>query len=378
MEHEALPGLPFEALDLLCVFGGSQRAGDERLGLAAREHRGAVRPGQHARLDPDRPYLVERPAVETHAAFEDLVAQDLFLQILENLLGFQLPFDFAFRQVRDQVIEHLVDTVVVLELAADAHRLGQRDENFFLDLAVEVVADLLLGDLDLRLAGLGGEGVDDVDDLLDRVMRRVERLDDLLLGHFLRAGFDHHEAVFAAGHHQVELAVLPLLERGIDDVAAVHQADAHAGNRLLEGNLRQREGGRRAGNREDVGVVLRVGGQHERDDLGFEAPAGRKERADWPIDDPAGQDLFLRGLSFAFEESTGNAAGGVGVLAVVDREREKVDPFARRRRPAGRDEHDRIAEPHDDGTVRLLGELAGFKTKGLVAECEFSGSHKKI
>src|SRR5437660_1137723 len=37
VEHEALPRLALEALDLLRVVGGAERAGDQRLRLAARE-----------------------------------------------------------------------------------------------------------------------------------------------------------------------------------------------------------------------------------------------------------------------------------------------------------------------------------------------------
>ena len=96
VEHEALPGLALEALDLLRIVGGAERAGDERLRLAAREHGRAVGARQHAGLDPDRPHLVELAAVEPHAVLEHLVAQDLFLQVLEDLLGFDLPLDLAF------------------------------------------------------------------------------------------------------------------------------------------------------------------------------------------------------------------------------------------------------------------------------------------
>src|SRR5439155_10284067 len=75
VEHEALPGLPFEALDLLRVVGGAERAGDERLRLAAREDRRSVRAREDAGLDPDRPHLVELPSVQADAAREDLFAQ---------------------------------------------------------------------------------------------------------------------------------------------------------------------------------------------------------------------------------------------------------------------------------------------------------------
>src|SRR5262245_10829965 len=84
----------------------------------------------------------------------------------------------CFRHRGHHLLEHLVDAVVVLELAADAHRLGERHQHLFLDFSVEVVADLLLRHRQLLLAALGGHLVDRRDDLLDRVVRGLERLDD--------------------------------------------------------------------------------------------------------------------------------------------------------------------------------------------------------
>ena len=84
VEHEALPGLALEALDLLRVVGRAERAGHQRLRLAAREHGGSVRARQDTGLDPDWPHLVEFPAVEAHAVREDLFTQDLLLQLLED------------------------------------------------------------------------------------------------------------------------------------------------------------------------------------------------------------------------------------------------------------------------------------------------------
>ena len=45
VQHEALPGLALDHLDLLLVVGGAERGGDERLRLAAGEHGRAVRRG---------------------------------------------------------------------------------------------------------------------------------------------------------------------------------------------------------------------------------------------------------------------------------------------------------------------------------------------
>src|SRR5204862_170707 len=53
VEHEALPRLALEALDLLRIVGGAERAGDERLRFAASEHGRAVDARQDAGLDPD-------------------------------------------------------------------------------------------------------------------------------------------------------------------------------------------------------------------------------------------------------------------------------------------------------------------------------------
>ena len=308
MEHEALPLLSLEALDFLRVFSRAERAGDERLRLAAREHGGAVRPRQDAGFGPDRPDLVELAAVEAQAALEHFVAQHLFLEILEDLLRFDLALHFAFGQRRDEILEQLVDAIVVLELAADAHRLGERHEHFLLHLAIEVVPDLLLLDLKLLLAGFAREIVDRGDDLFDRRVRRLERPDHLVLAHFLCARFDHHDAVLAARDDEVQHAPLALFERRVDEELAVDHADAHAGDRLLERDVRQRERRRGAGNCEHVGVVLLIGREHEGDDLRLEAPPRGEERPDRPIDDAARQHFLLGGLAFTLEEAAGDSA----------------------------------------------------------------------
>ena len=87
----------------------------------------------------------------------------------------------------------------------------------------------------------------------------LERADHLFFGDFLRAGFDHHDRVGVPATIRSSVLLLPLLERRVDDVLAVDEADAHAGDRLRERDLG--EGQRRdgAGDGEHVGVVLGVG-----------------------------------------------------------------------------------------------------------------------
>ena len=73
------------------------------------------------------------------------------------------------------------------------------------------------------------------------------------------------------------------------------------------------------------------------------------------------------GTSFALDESARDASRGVGVLAVVNREREKVDALAGIGVGAGGGENHVFANAHDAGAVCLLGQLAGFKANGLTA-----------
>ena len=70
-------------------------------------------------------------------------------------------------------------------------------------------------------------------------MGGFERFNDLLFGHFPGASLDHHQAVLAARDDEIELAFLALGERRIDDVLAADETNPHAGDGLLERNIRK-------------------------------------------------------------------------------------------------------------------------------------------
>ena len=80
--------------------------------------------------------------------------------------------------------------------------------------------------------------------------------------------------------------------------------------------------------RHDVGIVFQVVGQHGDDHLGFVAPALGEQRADRAVDQAGDQRLLFGRAAFALEVAAGNAARGVGLLLVVDGERQEVDAFA--------------------------------------------------
>ena len=84
---------------------------------------------------------------------------------------------------------------------------------------------------------------------------------------------------------------------------------------------------------------------------------------------------FSAGLPSRLKKPPGMRPGRVGVFAVVDGQRQEVDAFTRIRRVAGGDQDHRVAEANDDRAVGLLGELAGFETKGVLSDGDFARMH---
>ena len=191
------------------------------------------------------------------------------------------------------------------------------------------MVDFDLSNDTLGLAGLRHKLFNRRNNLFDFTMAEFDRVNNELFAHFFRSALHHHDAVLGADDHDVQRALMTLRIGGIDNELIVHTAHAHRANRSAERDIRERE--RRAGaiDADDIRIVFLIRREDERDDLRLVAEAFRKERADGTVDLPRGQDLFLAGTSFALDEAAGDAAAGVGVLAVIHGEGKEIDAFAR-------------------------------------------------
>ena len=181
---------------------------------------------------------------------------------------------------------------------------------------------------------------------------------------FLGFRFHHQHGVGGAGDDEVELGFDHFVERRVEHVFVVDEADAGGADRALErraGNRQRRGGGDQ---RQNVGIVLHVMRQHGDDDLGLVAPAVDEQRTDRTVDQAGNQRFLFGRTAFALEVAAGNAAGGVGLLDVVDGQRQEVDAFARRLGGDDGGEHDGLAIGGEHGAVGLTGDLAGFKPEG--------------
>ena len=360
MEQEALLIGALERVDVLLVLARAECGHDQRLRLAAREQRRAVRARQHAGLGDDRPHGLHVAPVDAQAVVENVPAHDLGLQIVEGfvdlLLG-ELRLRALRRERREDLVLDSVHRRVALLLDGDLIGLAQ--------LLLADLGDRLGDRLFVRghevarlLGGALGEANDRVDHRLETAMSGHHRLEHRLLGELLGLRLDHEHRVRRAGDDEVERRILHLLDRRIELQRPIDETDARPADGTHEGDARKRQRGGGGDHREDVGIILEIVREHGQDDLRVVPVAVDEERPDRSVDQPRDQGLALRRTALALEISAGNAARGEGLLLIVDGEREEILAGLGR---LGRDhggENGGLAPGREHGAVGLAGDLA--------------------
>ena len=139
------------------------------------------------------------------------------------------------------------------------------------------------------------------------------------------------------------------------------ESNAHCADRTEERNVGKSQRGGGGVDAEDIGIIFGVGGEHERNDLRLALESFREHGTDGAIDLAAGEHFALTHAAFALDEAAGDASAGVGVLAVVDGQREKVDAFAGLGIGDCGRQHNVFAHAHDGGSVGLFGQFSSFK-----------------
>ena len=104
----------------------------------------------------------------------------------------------------------------------------------------------------------------------------------------------------------------------------------------------------------------------------IEKPLG-EQRTDRTVDQAAGQGFEFAGLGFALEEAARNLAGGVGLLDVVDGQREEI--LSRFGAFGGHHggKHHGVVDVDQHGAGGLPGDLAGFHGDRVLAPLERLG-----
>ncbi len=226
VQHERLGGLLrlVDAVEALDVVGGAERDAHQRLRLAAREQRRAVR----ARAGrPCRSVIcrtsVGLASVDAQLGVEHLRAKALVLDVAEH--GFHVAAvvrELGLERFRDLVL-HALHGLHAGLLVLLVDRLGDLRLGQLADAGLEAFRALGLLPRHLgRTVDLGEQLFLRGDQFLDAAVRDFERRDDVIFGHLQRAALDHHDRVVGAGDHQVHVAVFELLERGVQHPVVLH------------------------------------------------------------------------------------------------------------------------------------------------------------
>jgi hypothetical protein len=137
--------------------------------------------------------------------------------------------------VLEQAFLHRADGGVALLLDRDAVGLAQigfdEAENFLFERLVH-----RRDDVERLLGALLGELDDRLDDRLEVAMTEHHRAEHDLFAQLLGFRLDHQHRVGGAGDDEVELGVGHLVERRVEDVFVIAEADARRADRTHEGH----------------------------------------------------------------------------------------------------------------------------------------------
>src|SRR5208283_3508497 len=375
VQHEALLGFAFKALETLHVVAGAERGRNQRLGLTTSEDRAAVRARENTGFDPNFADLVERAAVRTVLVIDYLVAENALTQDLVILLDLRLACIVVFRHGGQQFLFEYPNQFVAFgfRMLRGIKSVGQPAANLRFQAFEVSFIKFRRRHLALRFADFGAQFTDGGTDLLDLGVGEFNGVHHRLFFHFFRARLDHDNRIGGAHDHDVEQAVAHFGVSGVDEEAAFHQTDAHGAKRAEKRDIGEGQGGGSGVDAADIGVVFRIRGQDKGDNLGLALEAFGEHGTDRPVNLAAGESLALAHAPFALDEAAGNASAGIGVLAVVNRERKEVDALAGLGIGGCGGENNVFAESDDGSAAGLLGKFSGFDGE-LFSACEFDGN----
>jgi hypothetical protein len=153
----------------------------------------------------------------------------------------------------------------------------------------------------------------------------------------------------------------------VEHVLAVDVAHARGADGAVERDAADRQRGAGADHGGDVGLHFGVQAHHVHDDLHFVEEAFGEQRADRAVDQAAGQRFELARAAFALEEAAGDLAGGVGLLDVVDGQREEVLAGLGFGLGHHGGQHHGVVDVDQHGAGGLARDLAGFHGDRVLA-----------
>ena len=370
MQQEVVLEGSRQALDQSGVPQGAERGGDDRLGFAAGEQGGPMRPGQQAHVNREGPDGGSVAAVYARLAVQHPAANQFLLQPGERIRHrLQVAVRLLFAAKRfDDLLAQLADGRQPLHLVGDEVGVAQAVFRRLGNLCRQRFVGRFRRPVPSRLAGFLGQLGDRIDHHLHFLVGEQHRAEHFVLGELLSFGLHHKNGFAGAGNHHVQPGGFKVRIARIEPIAIVRVAHAGRAQRTLEGNAgkRQRRGG--SDHRRDVRVPVLLRRQDRGHHLNLiHEPLG-KQGTNGAVDEPGGQGLLLRRTPLPSKKAAGNFAGGIGFLLIVHRERkERLAGTLVLHANCG-DQNHRVVNGHQGRPGRLPGDAARFDAHGLAAK----------
>ena len=246
------------------------------------------------------------------------------VQSLERALDLLLRPLAAFHDMSgDTLLLELGDLRVANLLLGNAVRFRQRAHVLLDSLGERLIRDGLRPG-DRRTSHFLRQRLDRFDRDLHLLVAEHDGAEHDLFRQHLGLRLDHEDRVLGAGDDEIELRVLELRSRGVQQVLAVLVADPRAADRAEERETRQRECSGSPEHRRDIRIDLGVHREHRRDHLHFALKPIGEQRPNGAIDETRRQRFLLARAALALEEAARDAARGVGLLLVIDGQRKEI------------------------------------------------------
>lgn len=316
MQQEAFLVHAGQAVDILLVFAGAERRNNDRLGFTAGEQSRTVRARQQADFRNDRTNGRQVAAVDAALGVENVPANDLRLQVLEDRADFfraVLGFAFFRQEVRLDLRLHGVDGSVTGSLFGDlvgGTQFGFSQGQHFVFERGEILRFEFAG----FLGGNFGELDDRVDNRLEALVAEHDGAEHDVFVEFLGFRFHHQNGVLRTGNNQIQNRFIHLIEMRVQNVFAVDVANARAADRTHERNAGQCKRSRCGNHRQNVRIIFQIVLNDRDDNLRVVLVTFREKRADRTVDQAGNQRFLFGRTTFALEIAAGDLAGSVGLF----------------------------------------------------------------
>ena len=157
------------------------------------------------------------------------------------------------------------------------------------------------------------------DETLDAFLSKAEGGDEFSLWHFFGGTFDHDDVGLVTDINEVEITIVTLIVRWVDDELTIDTTNTHSADWACERNVGNAKSGGSTVDSKDVRIVLAISTEQESDDLCLVEVAFREQRAQWAVRHTAGQDFLLCRTAFAFEVATRELASSRSFFFVFHR-----------------------------------------------------------